>query len=166
MENLEELKKKYEEMTNKCEELGKEIERLEKEKKNKRWRAEIGEDYYFLTETLEVNRDDECNAEYDDNLYNLGNYFKTKEKAQKVANKIKTYIELKQLAEELNGDEEIDWTNGQQEKYLIRLDHNIGKVENEFHTCFQPLSIYCLDEEFADKALEQIGEERLIELFE
>ena len=159
MENLEELKKKYEE-------LGKEIERLEKEKKNKRWRAEIGEDYYFLMETLEVNRDDECNAEYDDNLYNLGNYFKTKEEAQKVANKIKTYIELKQLAEELNGDEEIDWNNGNQEKYEIYYNHNNGKFLESSIGYSQSLTIYCLDKDFLDKALEQIGEERLKELFE
>lgn len=50
----------------------------------KRWRAEENEEYFYIGETGLV-RVDKDNFSYGDNmLYNLGNYFKTKEEAQKV----------------------------------------------------------------------------------
>ena len=158
MENLEELKKKYEE-------LGKEIERLEKEKKNKRWRAEYNKDYYFINNVLDIDGSTEDNCLIDDKRHKLMNYFATREEAQKVANKIKTYIELKQLAEELNGDEEIDWKDGTQGKYHIYYCQK-EEFYTERNTINNNFGVYCLDANFKDKALEQIGEERLKELFE
>ena len=50
----------------------------------KRWRAEKYKEYFYIGETGLV-RVDKDNFSYGDNmLYNLGNYFKTKEEAQKV----------------------------------------------------------------------------------
>lgn len=49
-----------------------------------RWRAEKYKEYFYIGETGLV-RVDKDNFSYGDNmLYNLGNYFKTKEEAQKV----------------------------------------------------------------------------------
>ena len=50
----------------------------------KRWRAEKYKEYFYIGETGIV-RVDKDNFSYGDNmLYNLGNYFKTKEEAEKV----------------------------------------------------------------------------------
>lgn len=50
----------------------------------KRWRGEKGEKYYSITgvDVISINSEDCVNL--DDRRYNLGNYFKTKEEAQKV----------------------------------------------------------------------------------
>lgn len=113
MKDLKELRKKYEE-------LGEEIKRLENLKKKKRWRADIGKEYYYINENGVVFYDEE-NCNYIDKFrYKTRNYFETVEEAEKYLEKIEIYYELMDLAEELNGEEEIDWKNGDQEKFSIR----------------------------------------------
>ena len=50
----------------------------------KRWRAEKEKEYFFVTGTSEITTDEEYYNEADNARYELGNYFKTEEEAQKV----------------------------------------------------------------------------------
>ena len=50
----------------------------------KRWRAEEGEEYYFLDGKCEIWNTNEIKKKIDDVFFEQGNYFKTKEEAQKV----------------------------------------------------------------------------------
>jgi len=50
----------------------------------KRWRAEEGEEYYFLDSKCEIWSTYENKKKIDDAFFKLGNYFKTKEEAEKV----------------------------------------------------------------------------------
>jgi putative uncharacterized protein FNV0866 len=50
----------------------------------KRWRAEKYKEYFYIGETGLVRVDKDIFSYGDDMLYNLGNYFKTKEEAQKI----------------------------------------------------------------------------------
>ena len=71
---------------NNCiEELKQRIDEINKEfEVSKRWRAERYGEYFYIGETGLV-RVDKDNFSYgDDMLYNLGNYFKTKEEAERV----------------------------------------------------------------------------------
>lgn len=52
----------------------------------KRWRANRNEKYYYIGLYGEVDFDEENGHIIDDKKYELGNYFKTKEEAEKVAN--------------------------------------------------------------------------------
>lgn len=54
-----------------------------------RWRAKIGEDYYFVDACGEVDFDGEDNIEVDELKYKAGNYFRTEEAAERVANQIR-----------------------------------------------------------------------------
>ena len=58
----------------------------------KRWRAEVGEKYYYLDVYFDVHSFIEEYSNTDTKLYNLGKYFKTKEEAQEVADKLKEYF--------------------------------------------------------------------------
>lgn len=59
--------------------------------KYKRWRGNFGDKYYCIKvdSDIYIEKVEEilCN-EIDDNLYEMGNYFKTKEEAQKIVDKI------------------------------------------------------------------------------
>ena len=158
MENLQELERKYEE-------LGKEIERLKKQQNN--GRVEEYEDYYYINDDGDVYDDEENYMNTDDNRYKLGNYFKTEEEAEKTIEKIQIYMELKRLAKRLNNGREIDWGNRGQSKYYIYFDYRYKSfyINNYFDTCYLG-QIYCLDENFLDKAKQEIGEDRLKKLFE
>ena len=158
MNNLEELKKKYEE-------LGKEIERLEKGKINKRWRAKIIEDYYYIDSFGHIYKEIEENEKRDDFRYKTRNYFKTKEQAQEHLDNINTYYDLMDLAEELNNGERIDWNNERQKYYIYYFA--VGE-ELRCHgtSVYKDLGqIYCLNKNFLDIALEKIGKDRLEKLF-
>lgn len=159
MSNLEELKNKYEE-------LGKEIERLEKEKRCKRWRAEEEKEYFYIEESGYINGVMEFFDKVDDFNYKTRNYFKTEEEAQKHLDKINTYYELMDLAEELNNGEKIDWNNTNQAKYSISLDVLIGILKQVNCRYYKGLGeIHCLNEKFLDIAIDRIGEDRLESLF-
>ena len=172
MNKIEELEKEFENLVNefekKLEDLKKRFDECEKsEKVNKRWRAERAENYFYIDGDLLVEEERDFEHDVDNKRYKIHNYFKTQEEAEKVAEKIKIYIELKDLAEELNEGEEIDWENEYQAKYYIYNCNENKTLEcNASYCCEEIGQIYCLNKDFLEIAIERIGEERLLKLFE
>lgn len=164
MNNLEQLKQELAKTKNKCAEIEKKIEELESKV---RWRAKENEIYYYFNDfgEIHVNRDGCCGTDTD--RYDLGNYFETEEEAKKAVEKIKIYTQLKDLAMRLNKGEKINWDNILQRKYHISLNHSSNVLMCLFANWSQDIGqIYCLDENFLDVALQEIGEENLRKLFE
>lgn len=163
MDNLEEIKKELSELQSKVAKLENESK---EEKKGKRWRARINNPYFYVDDFGEVDGCHEYN-EYGDNYrYKTRNYFATYEEAEEYKEVMNTYYDLMDLAEELNNGEKIDWNDNQQCKYTIyyrfkcdTLDDGIAYVCKEFG------QIYCLDEDFLEKAIEKIGKDKLTKLF-
>lgn len=60
-----------------------------------RWRAELGERYYFFDEFLEVQFTIEDENEDDDIYWGIGNYFKTREDAEAALLKVKNLLHNK-----------------------------------------------------------------------
>lgn len=71
---------------------------------HKRWRVEKGKKYYFLNTECEIRNIWEDKTKEDETRYNLGNYFKTEEEAQKVKEELDKFWE-KVRAGEIGGDE-------------------------------------------------------------
>lgn len=165
MENLEELKKKYEE-------LGQKINELENNLKNKNNRSRVNNDceYYYINYIngdLEIDSDKEINCKIDDSRYNIGNYFKTKEQGGKVLEKLKIYTKLKDLADRLSEDDPVDWSNINQDKFYIYYSHRRNSLSQDSCCYTHPIgSIYCTCTDFLRVAIKKIGEEELKELFE
>ena len=59
----------------------------------KRWRVEKGKKYYFLNTECEIRNIWEDKTKEDETRYNLGNYFKTEEEAQKVKEELDKFWE-------------------------------------------------------------------------
>ena len=57
-----------------------------------RWRAKIGEKYYFISDCLDVDFNSEDSDGYDDSYYAAGNYFKTEGTAKRAAEKIRKIL--------------------------------------------------------------------------
>lgn len=70
----------------------------------KRWRVEKGKKYYFLNTECEIRNIWEDKTKEDETRYNLGNYFKTEEEAQKVKEELDKFW-AKVRAGEIGGDE-------------------------------------------------------------
>ena len=66
---------------------------LPKRQEANRWRAEVGETYYCFSSNFKIEDYCEDNHFIDDEAYDSGNYFKTKEEAQEVADKLYKYFQ-------------------------------------------------------------------------
>lgn len=90
------------------------------------------------------------------------NCFQTREQAEQEAEKILIRRQLEDIARRLNKNEKIDWHNEEQPKYSIRFNYYPGKIVLD--RCFRQQAlgvVYCLDKNFLDIAIQEIGEERL-----
>lgn len=162
MENLEELKKKYEE-------LGQKINELENNLKNKNNRSRVNHHckYYYINGYSEITSDEENNLALDENRYNIGNYFKTKEQAEKALRKILIYTKLKDLANRLSEEDPVDWSNLDQDKFYIYYSHHYNSLSQDSFSYTHCIGgIYCTCADFLRVAITKIGEEELRELFE
>lgn len=169
MNKTEKLEKKIEKLSKDLEELKCELdkEKLSNTQMNTRWRANNGETYYYAFGDGDIAQNREENGGTPTKHYNLGNYFQTKEEVEKVVEKIKIYIKLKDLALRLNKGEQIDWENRNQPKQYISFDNESNELFYLYcYTCHDIGQIYCLDKSFLDIAEQEIGEENLRKLFE
>lgn len=76
--------------------LAKEGKRWNAEKKRiedlPRWRANLGDFYFYVNETLGVDNHSETKDGIDNSFYTSGNYFKTREAAERAAEKIRKIL--------------------------------------------------------------------------
>lgn len=162
---LKELEEKYEKLLEELEAQMKELKQNCTEEDCKRWRAKKNELYWFISSDGIVGSSREENDPVDKIRYRIGNYFKTREEAKEAVEKMKIYMQLKDLALRLNEGEKIDWTNSNQYKYHIYYEP--GGLATADAYCYQYLGqIYCLDSDFLKIAKQEIGEENLRKLFE
>lgn len=127
-----------------------------------RWKPKKNEKFWIVNESGQVDWFLWSGDSSDDYAYKTNNCFKTEKEAKQHLNNIETEIELRQLAEELNDDEKIDWENENQSKYYLTYDYLENTIYQQWEdTNKTAKNIYCLDEKFKDKAIEEIGEEKL-----
>ena len=161
---LEQAKELVKTLENKYNELSK--------PKNIRWRAKKGKDFYIvsgcskygniaykMTEDFGIC----CNYHYD-----IGDYFKTVQGAEKSYNNLLITQKLKDIALRLNDGVEIDWENEDQEKFAIVLHHSNyqNKLELSIENFYELKylgSTYCLSDKFLETCIKEIGEKELIE---
>ena len=168
MLELEDYKRELEKHKNACARLEKRICELAKESMSKRWRADKNKYYWYISSYGEVSYSKENNDEIDNARYKIGNYYETREEVEKVAEKIKIYAQLKDLALRLNRGKKIDWKNNNQVKWHICYENGTALGLDDMYTCtLQDLGqIYCLDKNFLEIAKQEIGGENLRKLFE
>ena len=170
MNEIEKLKEKHEELKREIEELGIQINELEEKeitKSGKRWRGVKDRFYWYIEGDCKVYGEYEKDDDYDNARYVIGNYYKTEEEAEKTAEKMKIYTQLKDLALRLNQGRKVDWNSSVQAKWHIYYDHNDSLITTIGDHSYQDLGqIYCLDKNFLEIAKQEIGEENLKKLFE
>lgn len=129
---------------------------------SKAWKPKEGETYYVVDyDGIVLNMVYEAD-DIDYNAINSGNCFKTKEQAEHMVEKLKVINELKNFALE-NNEEEINWNNLSQRKYVIIYDPEDQNVDVycNWHTQYIPFNIHFTSEKIAQKAIETIGVDRI-----
>lgn len=123
-----------------------------------RWRANKGERYYFIETDGSVHFIYELGLEYDDAKYGIGNYFKTKEEAEKAASWFKAFTTLR---DDTKGFEP-DWKNEKQKKWGVFYSRFDGEVYIEWYIDCQFSTIIFATEEDAKASIEKHEKEWLI----
>lgn len=150
------LESDIQESQNTIEELKKAIVNLEE----KAWIPSENEKYY-CAEGIEA-EDYYNNDQFDKDMISIGNYFKTKEQAERALFEQNLRLKLRKFAEDNN--KEIYWDNGK-EKYYIFFDYINSKIIIDMCRCTRNFSqIYFSSQEIAEKAIEQFQDE-LIKYF-
>lgn len=106
---------------------------LQEEKPNKRWRADRNSGYYYLQVDgeIEYETNDIC-SELDNDMYAFGNYYKTKEEAQKALDKqLAKQRVLDYISENgLEGDKHEIFYNTRIKKFTYFDDNEISTTLN------------------------------------
>ena len=133
------------------------------EEKKKYWKPKESERYYFIDAYQEgIGNDTNDGTDVDDFRLSIGNYFKTKEEAEHMVEKLKVIHELQKFAFE-NNEKEIDWNNFSQNKFYLIYDSEVNNILVDYFSCTRTNSfnIYFTSFKIAKRAIEEIGEDRI-----
>ena len=143
----------------KLEALEKEAEMQKKQEEPKPWNPQAREKYFFVDNYFLPHSFYNMNDDVDNYNFEIGNYFRTKERAEQVAKKMRLLLRLEQLHDMLCPDYVPDWENYGQ-KFLVYFNH----AENRWHIGFSNAfelrcATYFDTEENAEKAAEILNKE-------
>ena len=101
---------------------------------------------------------------YDRTIYNIANYFSTKEKAEEINFKQTLFRRLQRFSDE-NGGNEIDWKIDRQAKWCIEYNNDNGEIVIvPFYSIMQFGQVYFTSHEVAEQAI-QLFHDDLIKYF-
>ena len=127
----------------------------------KRWRGKKNDTYYYISGGSHLVDTVDSENKYDDDNYQFGNYFKTKEEAIFAREKQYVYQQLKDYAA-IHNTKEIDWENYSLDKFCIAYDyHNEDLFIDIMQTVKYPSTVYFTSEKIAENAIKEIGEDKI-----
>ena len=113
--------------------------------------------YYTISTKGKIGSYSFCNDDFDKEIIDFGNYFKTQEEAERKRFEIRLHRQLELFALEKN-DTEIDW-NDSSEKYMINYNKDKGIFIDRVYTLKIFGQVYFTSKEIAEKALETFRHE-------
>lgn len=130
------------------------------QKPNKRWRAELEEEYCYLDVSGGVYFSTEYNHSFDNFRYDIGNYFQTKKEAEAYKERLLAVQAIKDWALE-NAPFEPNWEDDGQTKWVINYNHRNSSFETDWwHTCqFQAELPYFKSEEDVKQYIKEMDQE-------
>ena len=130
---------------------------------DERWKPKDFSPYFYVDSCMKIEESNFYNDTYiHSERYNTYSTFKTKKEAQQEVEKILVRRQIEDIARRLNKGNKIDWNDKEQIKYSICLDAINNEIiwDNEVQYISQGI-VYCLDMNFYNVAIQEIGEERL-----
>ena len=153
---LEALKSEF---LGKLEALRKKAAAQKKQEEWKPWKPEVEEKYFYIGNTLETGKYLNGGDPVDDKLITVGNCFRTKERAEQVAEKIRLLLRLEQLHDMLCPDYVPDWNNDGELKFCLGYDHADDCWLVDYFNVTQYPTVYFDTNENAEKAAEILNKE-------
>ena len=160
---MNDIEKKLEalkaEFLGKLEEMQKEAEEQKKQEELKPWKPKDGEDYFYIGIDFTIDSWENVDDDTDKRNFRIGNCFRTKERAEQVAKKMRLLLRLEQLHDMLCPDYVPDW-EGDRLKFQIYFSHSQGEYGKSCSTGIESPCMAVFDtEENAEKAAEILNKE-------
>ena len=153
-EIIDEINKTKEYLTN--------LENMLKECKSERWKPNSCDPYYYIDAFGNVLSQIKSGHYSDNAFWENYNCFQTREQAEQEAEKILVRRQLEDIARRLNKGQEINWSDENQYKWYIIYNTTFGfETYSVSETTVQGV-VYCLDKNFLNTAIKEVGEGRLI----
>lgn len=125
----------------------------------KPWKPERGEEYFAVEDVADVVPYTYCEDSIDEYNIQLGNCFRTKERAEQVTKKMRLLLRLEQLHDMLCPDYEPDWNNTSKQKICLGRDHADDCWFVDIFDITEYPTAYFDTEENAQKAAEILNKE-------
>ena len=138
------------------------MEKMLKECEYERWKPEPNEEYYFVSENCKIVQARNCGWEPATNRIDFYNCFKSEKQAEAEAEKILVRRMLEDIARRLNKGKEFDWSDEDQCKWYIVYNTTFGFETYSVSENTVQGVVYCLDKNFLNTAIKEIGEGRLV----
>lgn len=160
---MNDIEKKMEalkaEFLGKLEELKREEEMQKKQEEWKPWKPDRGEEYFTIANCVDAVQYIYDGDGIDEVNISSGNCFKTKKRAEQVAEKMRLLLRLEQLHDMLCPDYVPDW-EGDRLKFQIYFSHSQGEYGKSCSTGIESPFMAVFDtEENAEKAAEILNKE-------
>ncbi len=161
---MNDIEKKLEalkaEFLEKLEELQKEAEAQKEQEELKPWKPGAGEEYFFVDNDFCAHSFCNYDDEVDNYNFEIGNCFRTGERAEQVAEKMRLLLRLEQLHDMLCPDYEPDWSNEDEHKFYLFYDRKTGNWKYTYWSAFDfRVGEYFDTEKNAEKAAEILNKE-------
>lgn len=154
---LEALKSEF---LGKLEELRKEAEAQKEQEELNPWKPEVEEGYFYIGNTLGIGEYFNGGDYIDDKLITAGNCFRTKERAEQVAKKMRLLLRLEQLHDMLCPDYVPDYEDDDEVKSHVYFDHSLDRYDISYSTRRENLCMVAFDtKKNALKAAEILNKE-------
>ena len=148
-ELLNKLKQLEEDFNAQVADIKKQIEECDK----KFFKPKLGEKYYSISINGEIDSYSFCNDNVDKEIIGFGNYFKTKEEAERKSFEIGLHRQLELFALE-NNEIEIDWNDDSSKEYIISYSKDRGIFIDRVYNLKDFGQVYFTSKEIAEKAIE------------
>ena len=143
----------------KLEALEKEAEMQKKQEEPKPWKPEDGEDYFYIGIDFTIDRWENVDDDTDKRNFRIGNCFRTGERAEQVAKKMRLLLRLEQLHDMLCPNYEPDWEK-EKDKFCLCYHHEGKQWSVESWLFFESQGFVWFDTfENAEKAAEILNKE-------
>lgn len=160
---MNDIEKKLEalkaEFLEKLEALEKEAKMQKKQEEPKPWKPAYGQNYFALSGNFTACKCTNYGERFEEYPISIGNCFRTKKRAEEVADKILLLLRLEQLHDMLCPDYEPDWNNTSKQKICLGRDHADDCWFVDIFDITEYPTAYFDTEENAQKAAEILNKE-------
>lgn len=126
------------------------------------WKPEKDRVYWYVSDDNCAHATVNSGSEPHNGRIKTYNNFYNREQAEQEAEKILVRRQLESIARRLNKGKKIGWKDKSQRKYFIYLDDEYDELNyGDNIWCKSQGTVFCLDRNFRDVAIQEIGEERL-----